>query len=492
MLAMRRFTLSLLILTFIALPACGTSATDPVATALASILGGQPPIPVGDKTWTAVRDFYALRSGAPAWVADEVTPKAKDAIRVLQLAHEHGLDLDHYHAADLEARRQTLKDVKKDAANRAEVFADFDTRLTTALMMMGHDVAIGRSTPHKSAWKARREMPDLAGTLNTAVSGDMTAWLAAIQPTHPEYEALRQALIDLEGLREQGGLPTPSTPEAIRVFQEHHAIPATGKLDAATKAAMAVPLDDRIYQVKLNMERWRWMPDDLGTRHFLVNIPFFHLQARENGKVVKDIRVVVGKPGNETPIFSDEMETVVFSPYWNIPDSIVEGETAPAMARDPRYLARNNIEILRVGDSGASAIDPASVNWDNPDELKQLAFRQRPGASNALGHVKFLFPNEHNVYLHDTPADQLFARPGRAFSHGCVRVEEPEVLAQYVLRHDPSWDLARIREAMHAGVEKHVKLAEKVPVHIVYFTAWVDDAKGLHFQPDVYGYDKKR
>jgi murein L,D-transpeptidase YcbB/YkuD len=180
---------------------------------------------------------------------------------------------------------------------------------------------------------------------------------------------------------------------------------------------------------------------------------------------------------------------VVFSPYWNIPDSIVEGETAPAVARDPAYLAKNNIEILDTGKGGATPVDFASVNWDDPAQLKHLAFRQRPGASNALGHVKFLFPNEFDVYLHDTPADALFARPGRAFSHGCVRVEEPEALAKYVLRGDPDWDDAKILEAMNAGVEKSVKLQEKIPVHIVYFTAWVDENGGLHFQPDVYHYD---
>ena len=183
------------------------------------------------------------------------------------------------------------------------------------------------------------------------------------------------------------------------------------------------------------------------------------------------------------------METVVFSPYWNIPDAIVEGETAPAQVKDPRYLARNNIEILRRSGPDAEPVDPSRVDWDDAESLKQLAFRQRPGPNNALGHVKFLFPNDHNVYLHDTPADALFARTGRAFGHGCVRVEEPEALAQYLLRDDSTWDLARIRAAMSSGVEKHVRLTTTLPVHIVYFTAWVDDKKGLHFQPDVYGYD---
>jgi murein L,D-transpeptidase YcbB/YkuD len=157
------------------------------------------------------------------------------------------------------------------------------------------------------------------------------------------------------------------------------------------------------------------------------------------------------------------MTTTVFSPYWNVPDSIVEGETAPAAARDPGFLERNNIEILRLGKSGATVIDPATVNWDDPEQLKALAFRQKPGAKNALGHVKFLFPNPYDVYLHDTPADALFSRPGRAFSHGCVRVEQPEALAKWVLKDSPEWTEEKILEAMNADEEEHVKLKHEIP-----------------------------
>jgi murein L,D-transpeptidase YcbB/YkuD len=355
-------------------------------------------------------------------------------------------------------------------------------------------------------------------------------WLNTIRPQHPEYASLQQALANLLAQRQKGDWPlVPSAKFAagranaavpvlrrrlagsghlseqaaanvstvysaddeagVRAFQNLHALKPTGVVNAETLRAMNVPLDHRIRQVALNLDRWRSMPDDFGPRHFIVNIPYFHLTARENGRAVMDIRVVVGTPSNRTPVFSSEMTTVVFSPYWNIPDTIVEGETAPAVARDPAYLARNNIEILDVSRSGATPVDHASVDWENPVQLKRLAFRQRPGPGNALGHVKFLFPNDYDVYLHDTPADALFARTGRAFSHGCVRVEEPEALAKYVLRGYPEWDDARILAAMHAGVEKHVKLSETIPVHIVYFTSWVDENGGLHFQPDIYGYD---
>jgi len=477
-----------------AVAGCGGGVkADPVSAALGAVVAGQPPQGVKADVWKNVGEFYAQRQGKPAWSSDKPESRATDAVQLLQSAREHGLEAD-YQAAEIAQLIETAASLDENAPTRAQQLADLDARLTAALMTLGRDVAVGRTTPNRPSWKARRTLPDLAGTLNKAVEDDVETWLVAVQPRHPEYEALRQALIGLYG-QQQPGTPrqSPVGAAAIKVFQEHHAITPTGVVDAATRAAMKVPLEDRIHQVMVNLERWRWMPDDLGARHLLVNIPYYHLQARENGKVVKDIRVVVGKSDHETPIFSGDMETVVFSPYWNIPDSIVECETAPAMAKDPKYLARNNMEILRVSDSGESQlVKPSDVDWDNPDELRQLAIRQKPGPKNALGHVKFLFPNEHNVYLHDTPADALFARPGRAFSHGCVRVEEPEALAKYVLQDDPAWTTPVIQAAMNAGVEKHVKLKSSIPVHIVYFTAWVDDKGGLHFQPDVYGYDRRR
>ncbi|MBK9243141.1 MAG: L,D-transpeptidase family protein [Acidobacteria bacterium] len=440
------------------LAGCGRAQKpDPVAVALGAIIAGKPSQvvpaeqPAKAEVWDDVHEFYRLREGKPAWVTDEPTSKANDALHTLQSAREHGLDPANYGAAKIAQMRDALSTGGKGDASRDGQLAEFEARVTTALLSLGRDVAVGRTKPKVASWKARRVAPDLAGTLNTA-AGDVSAWLATVQPVHPE----------------------PS-----------------GVIDAATRAAMKVSIDDRIHQVATNLERWRWMPDDLGAQHLMVNIPSYLLMARENGKTIKDIRVVVGKPGNETPVFSGLMETVVFSPYWNIPDSIVQGETAPAVAKDPKYLARNNMEILRVSASGPTLVNPSDVNWDDPEELRQLAFRQRPGSTNALGHVKFLFPNPHNVYLHDTPADALFARTGRAFSHGCIRVEEPEELAKYVLRSDADWTTPKILMAMNSGIENHVRLNSTIPVHIVYFTAWVDAKKGLHFKSDVYGYDRR-
>jgi murein L,D-transpeptidase YcbB/YkuD len=507
---------------------------SPVVTAITQQVGGERPAAVAEPLWNDAAAFYAARGSRPAWIDVGDVSRARRVIEALNAAATHGLEPEDYDAAALEQEIGAFETLDQDTTDGPARAAALDTGLTLALLHLGRDVAVGRTSPTAldAAWKTERTAPDFAGTLSAYVENPV-AWLEAVQPPHPEYAALRKALENLRGQRANG--PWPEVPDraftrgesdpavttlrrrlaaegylageaatsdsprygedidtAVRAFQEHHAIKATGLAASRTLAAMSVPLDARIQQVATNMERWRWAADDLGERHLLVNIPAFHLFAREHGETVMDIRVVVGKEGHETPVFSGSMQTVVFSPYWNIPDSIAEGETAPAAAQDPEYLARNHIEILRVSKDGTSRIDPSDVDWDDPEELESFAFRQLPGDHNALGHVKFLFPNTFDVYLHDTPADSLFARQGRAFSHGCVRVEEPEALAAYVLRGDDRWDEQAIRKAMYSGVEQPVTLREEIPVHIVYFTTWVDPAGGLHFYPDVYGYDSSQ
>ena len=505
---MRALICSLLI----AVAACKSApAPHEVTPALQKVVAGSPASKVEPAIWTDVRAFYTQRQDTPAWVDHRrPTEKAAKVIAMLNTARQHGYDPKDYGAAELLDESQAIEKIDKESPERLERLAAFDARMTAALLAFGRDIAIGRQ--HGDAnWKARRTAPDFVAAVAKAAD-DPDEFVDLVRPPHAEYAALAKALDALNGQKEKGGWVTvPSAqstnelkqrlqmsghlkgddlPAAIKSFQELHALPATGVVDKATLAALNVPLDWRIQQVAINLQRWRYMPDDLGEQHFLVNIPYYHLVARESGKPVMDIRVVVGKPGNNTPIFSEEMETVVFSPYWNIPDTIAESETAPAIARDPNYLSRQGIEILRVSGSGSQTVSASEVDWGNAESLKGLAFRQRPGAGNALGHVKFLFPNKHNVYLHDTPADSLFANPSRAFSHGCVRVEEPEQLAKYVLKDYPEWTEPAIGQAMHSGNEKHVKLKKKIPVHIVYFTAWVDENGGLHFQPDIYGYDK--
>jgi murein L,D-transpeptidase YcbB/YkuD len=525
-------TLPLVIAAFFA-GGCRSHDPDPqLSTTLQKVVAGKPLVS-DSAAWKSLAAFYDQRGHVPAWVDDTFpSDSAAEALVLLRRAREHGFEPDDYGEPEIVRLHATLNELPKEAPERLARLAEFDARVTASLLTLGRDVALGRTEPSAVAahWKAQRDAPDLAGSLAQALdNGSVTTWLDRVRPPHAEYAALQKAYADLRGQLEKGGWPTvPSgtfkrarahqavvtlrqrltasgmlagdaatnnspvfdedVEAAVKAFQDLHSLKATGVVDKATLTALNVPIEKRLEQVAINLERWRWMPNDLGERHLFVNIPYFHLIAREQGKPVLDIRVVVGKPGNETPVFSDEMETVVFSPYWNIPDSIKQGETAPAVLNDPSYLARNNIEVLR----GSRRVDVGSIDWNNPAELRQLAFRQRPGPNNALGHVKFLFPNDFDVYLHDTPADSLFERRGRAFSHGCVRVEEPEVLAKYILRGYDEWDDTRILRAMHSGNERHVKLATTIPVHLAYFTAWVDAHGGLHFQPDIYGYDEKQ
>ena len=513
--------------------AAGCQQTPTTTPELQAIISADtPPAGVAKAVWADAQQFYAGREQKLAWVvADGPTEKTTEALDVLRTADVHGLDPDAYGERDFRDTAAQLQTSDGEERERAQALAMFDVRLTSALLQLGRHVATGRLTPRSvdSRWNARREPPDYVAALQTAANERASSFIELVQPRHPEYKALVSALTALRAqaanpwpkvpyaslkvgqwnaaavvplrqrLASAGYLPAHVSPDsaqydadleaAVKAFQEHHRLPPTGVLDRATIAKLNVPIESRIAQLALNLERWRWMPDDLGARHFLVNVPQFTLVAREDGKPTLDMRVVVGKRGNETPLFSDEMETVVFSPYWNVPDTIALEETAPAVAQDPEFLSRNNMEVVNAS---GKVVPAEEIPWGDPEALNNYRFRQRPGANNALGYVKFLFPNEHAVYLHDTPADALFKRIGRAFSHGCVRVEEPERLAEYVLRDQPEWTSDAIRTAMRAGEERHVKLGDKIPVHIVYMTAWVDEQGGLHFADDVYGYDARQ
>jgi L,D-transpeptidase YcbB len=270
--------------------------------------------------------------------------------------------------------------------------------------------------------------------------------------------------------------------DAVKRFEERHRLEPDGVLDANVISEMNVPVQERIRTIELNLERWRWLPDSMPARYLMVNVPDFHLDVIENGTPVMDIRVVVGAPDNKTPIFADEMTHVIFSPYWNVPPGIARDETIPRAMVDPGFIVRNNMEV--VGASG-EVIDPHTVDWSNPQSLR---IRQRPGSGNALGGVKFMFPNNFDVYLHDTNATKLFDRLERDLSHGCVRVEEPHKLAQYVLRDLPEWTPEAIDGAMKSGQEKHVKLKTPIPVYLLYMTANVHQG-GVRFLKDLYGYD---
>lgn len=259
--------------------------------------------------------------------------------------------------------------------------------------------------------------------------------------------------------------------QAIRIFQKRMGYTPDGKLTATQIKDLNVPAEKRLQQLLINLGRMRWMPPDISGKLILVNIPEFMLHIYEGNKRVMDMVVVVGKEGHNTVMFTGDLSSVVFSPYWNIPPSIVKNEIMPAMASNPGYLESQNMEI--VGNEGGLP-----------------SIRQRPGGRNALGKVKFLFPNSFNIYFHDTPSKSLFEKDKRAFSHGCIRLAEPGKMATYLLQGHPEWTPEKIASAMNAGTEKHVKLKDPIPVWITYNTAWVDDNGLLNFRDDIYGHDK--
>ncbi|MBC6490756.1 murein L,D-transpeptidase [Flavihumibacter stibioxidans] len=269
-------------------------------------------------------------------------------------------------------------------------------------------------------------------------------------------------------LADSSNLFTPELEAAVKHFQFRYGLKEDGVIGGATLREMSTPIRQRIHQILVNMERIRWVPAEPSGNFLLVNIPEFRLHVIENGKQAFSMNVVVGTSQNNTVIFTGKLKYVVFSPYWNVPPGILKKEILPAIRRNPNYLERHDME------------------WFGNGQV-----RQRPGPKNSLGLVKFLFPNNYNIYLHDTPSKSLFNESKRAFSHGCIRVEEPLKLAEWILSGENSWTTDNIIAAMYAGKERFVNVKKDIPVFIGYFTAWVDQQGNLNFRDDLYGHDKK-
>lgn len=486
----------------------------------------------GRKLWKLTQQFYERRQHAPAWIeGNDPRPEMGELIAAIQGARQEGLDPELYNVTLLEQRRQEARKgfLTKKGFNPADAGA-LDAWLTHLYMKYASDLADGLSDlahadPH---WKIKPEEFDPTSQLETALqSNTIGQSLSQLLPGSPQYHALRKSLDEFRAQAARGGWP--ALPAALRLkpgqrsarvgalarrlsasgdysgpipvgaaaydaglqaavkrFQRRHGLSDDAVVGREVVAELNVPIEKRMAQVALNMERWRWLPRKLGDRHVLVNIPEYLLEIVEGDRVVLAMRVVVGRPDTPTPIFNDTMTYLVFSPYWNVPPEIAEGETLPEILKDPGFLARANMEVL---DTEGTVIDPASIDLADPTQYR---FRQRPGADNSLGLVKFMFPNQYNVYLHDTPAGSLFARVSRSFSHGCVRVEQPLALAQYVLRDQPEWTQDRMQEAMNAQEERTVKLRAPIPVYLGYWTARVAQDGVLQFRKDVYGIDGRQ
>jgi murein L,D-transpeptidase YcbB/YkuD len=466
------------------------------------------------------------------------------AIRTLADAARHGMDPAEFDARTLEARWTQLQ-----ASPRAPAaaWAAFDTGLSVSVMRYLSSVHQGRVDPRVVGFdydQAARRLDPLA-TLRAArdEAGGPAAAVERAKPQFPVYERLIGALARYHRLASLGEPPAvPAIPgtvkkiqagrpwagatplaarlrafgdlatdaplppaeggvpvyggalvDAVKRFQERHALEPDGVVGAETIRTLNVPLARRVRQLELALERERWLPEMRREPYLFVNVPLFRLWAFDPDAPDEPLRmnVVVGKSaGHSTPIFIDQMEYVIFRPYWNPPPSIIRSEIVPKARRDPGYLDRQNMEIVASGSPTAAPLPATPEHLDLVLKGK-LTIRQKPGPKNSLGLAKFIFPNAENVYMHGTPAQELFSRARRDFSHGCIRLEAPSRLAEWVLRHDPQWNRDRIVTAMNGTTPTQVNLKEKLPVILFYDTAYVDSRGVVHFADDYYGHDAK-
>jgi len=293
------------------------------------------------------------------------------------------------------------------------------------------------------------------------------------------------------GLAERSPVMDSAFASVVFSVRNRFGLSAEPVIDAKLIKQLNVSVATRIRQIMINLERWKWVPPDPGKKFIAVNIPEYMLHVFENGTNIKSMKVIVGKAANKTVIFSGDLKYVVLSPYWIIGGSILAKETLPAVKRNPSYLSKHNMEVV-TNSHPPKVVNPSSIDWNTYTASNfPYIIRQKPGPSNSLGYVKFLFPNSYSIYLHDTPTRSLFEKEGRTFSHGCIRIAEPAWLANYLLRDNPNWNEESIDMAMHGGKEQYVTLKKTVPVYITYFTAWIDKHGHLNFRDDIYQHDAK-
>lgn len=481
--------------------------------------------------------FYVRRLYAPAWsnFAGPI-PQAESLLTVLERADREGLRPEDYH---LNKIRVLLSGIRSARLRRDSIgvgrLADLDFLLTDAFLVYGTHLLMGRVDPITidAEWHASLRDVDMTRVLDQALAdGQIGAHLYGLLPNQKGYFRLREALAVYRRIAAAGGWPiVPSGPKmdtssrgervvllrnrlllegydagdamdtigvyddrllnAVTEFQQRNGLDADGKVGPKTLAAINIPARDRINQIIINLERWRWLPRDLGRRHILINIANFELGVVENDSVALAMHVIVGKTYRRTPVFSGTMTYLVFSPYWNIPRNIAVSDILPEIKKNPEYLASQNMRIFRGWRIDMQEIDPATIAWDTlTADNFHYRIRQEPGPKNALGGVKFMFPNEFNVYLHDTPLRDLFARSARGFSSGCIRIQKPLELAEYVLRDNQTWKNDQILAAMTSGREKIVKLPHPIPVHLLYWTAGVGSDGSVWFRDDIYNRDR--
>ena len=465
----------------------------------------------------AVRRFYAARDFQAAWFGPQCAKRFGELVLAIRESRTHGLDPKDYHHDELDGA--------------AGCDAGTEILATDAWLSLAAHLHAGRVDPLsvEPGWTLARPTIEFAARLEEALAQDeVRAPLLDLAPDNPFYRALQEALARyLERPEEPGWIPVASGRdfragnEGPRVVQLRERLGAEGYLDAGPAGSPALfdeglkaavkafqqranlepdgivgPLTlnqlnlgpaDHIAQLRANLERWRWLPDDAGDRHIEINIADFRLEAHAGGRIERVHKAIVGLTHRQTPMFTGAISYGVFNPWWETPRRLAVLDKLPQFRKDPGAVQRLGYQVL---DQEGKEVDPSGIDWNQvPAKGFPYRIRQRPGPQNALGRIKLMFPNEYTVYLHDTPAQELFAKTRRAFSSGCIRVDNALDLAEWVLAGTPGWDRARIDEVVASGEVTTVTLAATVPVHIVYLTAVPDAEGGVRFVDDVYGRD---
>lgn len=493
--------------------------------------------------WSAFPDYqnqldllYRQNGQLPLWVtADQPTPQAREVIRHLASADERGLIASDYDAGPLSGWSNEL------TADTGEL-ASFDVALSLSVMRYGSNLYLGRINPRRVNFglnieTKRVDLPNLVQKI--AQSSQPAAILDALEPGYPLYAHLKQALQKFRLLQQdmpnpQLALPGKFAPggshrdvpalrrllhrlgdlaeldeataesrlydhplaEAVKSLQKRQGLTADGVISASTLSQLNVPTADRIAQIQMGMERLRWLPEYIRGPYLMVNIPSFQLFGSRNdagtglGQHDVQMNVIVGEAvdGRHTPVFHADMTSVMFRPYWNVPFKISAKELLPLARRNPGYLAHSNLELVSSFAPNAPVYQPTAGNIEML-ATGALKLRQKPGPKNALGLVKFTFPNNNNIYLHSTPSKGLFQRARRDFSHGCIRVQDPVRLAEFVLQAQGEWSKDRIEAAMNGGNPKTVTLKQGIAVYILYSTVLANEQGQASFHPDIYGHD---
>ncbi len=474
-------------------------------------------------------DFYERRGFSLAWSG---TGKIESLIEVIKATANDGLDPTDYHLDEIEQVNGLLENGKQLAPDER---AALDIAMTDSLFRLGYHQRFGKVDPYDldPEWNFARELggKDPARAIQEAIDAEsLSDYLAAIFPRVELYQRLQSYLVEYRKVAAVGGWPrVPEGPtlrpgaaderlpilarrlaitgdlpavaaaapvsvyadaleSAVVNFQERHGLDPDGIVGPATLRALNVPVEDRVNQIRLNLERGRWVLDNLEDDFVVVNIAGFRVYLYRDRKPVWSTRVVVGKTYHKTPVFRSLLKYIVFNPTWTVPYSIATKEMLPAIQQDPNYLSARNFDVK---DRNGDIIDPASVDWSQVTRRNfGYTFVQRPGASNALGEIKFIFPNQHSVYLHDTPSKSLFVRAERTFSHGCIRVDGPFDFAEVLLQQD-GWNREMIDAEIAGRKTRSVFLSQPLPVLLLYWTAEIGEDGQIHFYNDVYERDQK-